>query len=304
MSNQALFQQIFHYNTQYLGISGSTDSTVLKMPNNVLHGGVFSDNKFKSEEYLLNFRGNNAYLGNRMGASDFYSSGGLVTVSERGLEENMEGALSLPEPKKIKTSLSQAIIHRKSVRDYVKADMSLKDLSNILYYTGGVSRISEQTFDFIDGSLDVKLRNAPSAGGLYPIKLYFYCSGIKDIDEGFYIYFPEKHAIKKVRDKSELKSPAEYADFANIDATKVNLIICYVYDLFINSRKYGDIGAAFAFIEAGELAQNLQLVATALGYGACDIGGYKKGLVEDEIGLDGVTRHLIHMTIVGNEGEE
>lgn len=303
-TDPAMFSQIFHFNTQYLGVSSYTDSTVVRMQNNILRGGVFSPNRYKSEEYLLNFRGNNAYLGNRMGAADFYSSGGLVTIPERMLEENMEKAIKLPPPKKIKVSLSQAITNRKSVRFYQEGMMSLKDLSNILYYTTGVSRLSYNTFDFMPEPLEFKLRNAPSAGGLYPVKLYFYCNNVKGLDKGIYLYYPENHGVLKVKDAEDMILPTEYADFADIEADKLNLVFFYVYNLLANSRKYGDIGAAFAFIETGEMAQNLQLVATAMGYGACDIGGYNKGKIEKEIEIDGVTKHLIHVTVIGNEGEE
>lgn len=303
-TNKGMYSQIFHFNTQYLGISSYTDSTVVRMQNNILKGGIFSSNGYKSEEYLLNFRGNNSYLGNRMGAADFYSSGGLVTIPERELDENMEGAISLPAPRKIKASLSQAIMNRKSTRQYVEGMMSLKDLSNILYYTTGVSRKSINNFDFMPEPLEFKLRNAPSAGGLYPLKLYFYGNNIKGIDKGLYVYYPEHHAIKKVKHEEGMIEASHYADFADIDPTKLNLVFFYVYNMLANSRKYGDIGAAFALIEAGEMAQNLQLVSTAMGFGACDIGGYNKGLIEEELEIDGITKHLIHVTVVGNEGEE
>ena len=78
----------------------------------------------------------------------------------------------------------------------------------------------------------------------------------------------------------------------------------YVYDMYVNSRKYGDAGTAYAFIEAGETAQNIQLMATALGYGSCDIGGYEKQYVEKSLKLDGITKHVIHTTIIGKEAEE
>ncbi|WDV46630.1 SagB family peptide dehydrogenase [Clostridiaceae bacterium M8S5] len=302
--NKAMYKQIYHFNTQYLGISSYTDTTVVRMQHNILNGGIFSQNRYKSEEYLLNFRGNNNYLGNRIGASDFYGSGGLATLTQKELGENLDSAILLPEPQKIKTSISKAIKNRRSVRKYREGKMSLKDLSNILYYSSGVSGKDENKLDYYEEPLVFKLRNVPSGGGLYPIKLYFYCNNVKGLEEGIYVYYPENHAIHIIKDKEKLLSVTTYADFASIDVSKVNMVILYVYDLFINSRKYGDIGAAFAFIEIGEMAQNIQLISTALGYGACDIGGYDKGLVESELEIDGLTKHLLHVTIVGHEGEE
>ena len=299
-----MFKQIYHYNTQYLGISSYADTTVVRMQNNIINGGIFSQNRYKGEEYLLNFRGNNSYLGNRVGASDFYSSGGLTTLPEHELGENITNAIMLPKPQKIKTSISQAIMNRRSVRNYTTGITTIKELSNILYYCSGVSGKDENKLDYYEEPLVFNLRNSPSAGGLYPIKLYFYCNNVKGIDSGIYIYYPENHAIKKVKAKDELSNITKYADFASIDITKVNFLFMYVYDMFINSRKYGDIGVAFAFIEIGEMAQNIQLISTALGYGSCDIGAYDKTLIEKDLGIDGITKHVLHVTIVGYEAEE
>ena len=301
MSKINLDSQIYQFNTQFLGISSYTSSTVVCMQNNLLHGGIFSTNNFLSEDYLLNFCGNSSYLGRRMGVSHFYSEGGLATITKRSLDENTEQATILPKPTKIRTSISQAIINRRSIRDYKLTKMSQKDLSNLLFYACGVSKKESKEVDFFPEPMDFKLRNSPSAGGIYPIKLYFRCNNVAGLDNGIYVYYPETHAVKLVKAEKESCDCKNYADFATIKAQEVNLIFFYVYDMYVNTRKYGNIGAAFAFIEAGEMAQNIQLVSTALGYGACDIGGYNKPLVERELDLDGITKHLIHVTIVGSE---
>jgi SagB-type dehydrogenase family enzyme len=57
---------------------------------------------------------------------------------------------------------------------------------------------------------------------------------------------------------------------------------------------------AFAFIEAGEISQNVHLICTALGIGPCDVGGYAKQRLEQTLGLDGLSEHVIHLTVIGN----
>lgn len=296
--------QIYHFNTQYLGVSQYSDSVVVKMQSNVLNGGIFSSNRFNSEEYLLNFSMNNKYMGNRMSAGEFYQSGGLLTISERDLGEDSTQTIKLPKPKKIRVNLSEAITNRRSVRNYKDSIMKLQTLSNILFYTQGVSAIDKINVDYYEEELELALRNTSSGGGLYPVKLYFFARNIKDIDEGIYEYFPDSHSIGIVTKGEDISHINTYADFASINVSETNLIFFYVYDLFVNSRKYGNIGAAFGFIEAGQLSQNLQLVSSALGYGVCDIGGYVKHIVEKDLNIDGINKHLVHMTIVGSEGEK
>ncbi len=74
-----------------------------------------------------------------------------------------------------------------------------------------------------------------------------------------------------------------------------------MYHYLKNTRKYGNQATAYAFIESGEIAQNIQLTATALVYGSIDIGGYNKEYLQEKLSLDGISQHVIHMTLVGNK---
>jgi SagB-type dehydrogenase family enzyme len=55
------------------------------------------------------------------------------------------------------------------------------------------------------------------------------------------------------------------------DAGVVLLIAADVQRLL---RKYGDRGYRYILFEAGHVAQNLNLVAGALGLGSCNLGGF------------------------------
>ncbi|HER2967343.1 TPA: DUF1542 domain-containing protein [Streptococcus pyogenes] len=73
-----------------------------------------------------------------------------------------------------------------------------------------------------------------------------------------------------------------------------------------NQYQHGDgvdvrKATAYAFIESGEIAQNIQLTATALTYGSIDIGGYNKEYLQELLDLDGLGEHVIHMTLVGTK---
>lgn len=295
--------QIVSFNTQYCNMSTYADSTVMKTPDTVLKGNLYSkENRFISEEYLLNYRTNNSNLGFRAGLSNFFQQNAALTAANKELEEEIDNIIKLPKAKSIKSPLGATISLRRSVRKYDKNILSLQELSNLLYYGQGVSGEIEINNDF-GGNGDIKLRNAPSAGGLYPINLYLYINGVKEIEEGFYLYYPYAHSLKPINLNINSIDRYKFAEFSNISAENVNIFFVYVYNMYINSRKYGDAGAAFAFIESGEIAQNIQLTATAMGYGSCDIGGYEKQYLEKILNLDGITNHAIHMTIVGKEGE-
>ncbi|SHF00969.1 SagB family peptide dehydrogenase [Clostridium fallax] len=295
--------QIISFNTQYCSMSTYADSTVMKTPDTVLKGNLYSkENRFLSEEYLLNYRTNNENLGFRAGLSSFFQQNAALTAANKALEEEIEDIINLPKAKNIKASLGATISLRRSVRKYKNNIMSIQDLSNLLYYGQGIS--GEIEFKNNLGCSDnIKLRNNPSAGGLYPINLYIYISKVKGLDDGIYLYYPYSHSLKPVNLKLDNIDKEKFAEFSNITSKNINVFFIYVYNMYINSRKYGDAGAAFAFIESGEIAQNIQLTATAIGYGSCDIGGYDKQYLEKVLKLDGITNHVIHMTIIGKEGE-
>jgi SagB-type dehydrogenase family enzyme len=50
--------------------------------------------------------------------------------------------------------------------------------------------------------------------------------------------------------------------------------------------KYGDRGYRYQLLEAGHVAQNLNLVATALGLGSFNIGGFFDSDLANLLGLD------------------
>ncbi|WP_251861300.1 SagB family peptide dehydrogenase [Clostridium sp. Marseille-Q2269] len=296
-------KMLIHFNTQYSSISPYADSTVVKTPDTVIKGSLYSkSNRFVSEEYLLNYRSNNNNLGFRTGVANFFQTDAALTSVNLDMEEEKNNIIELPSPKNIRAGLSTIIKSRRSVRKYSNKTMSLNDVSNILYYTQGICDEVEP-YNLSNNDKKIALRANPSAGGLYPIQIYMYMRNIKDLRDGIYAYYPYSHSLKQVKVKRELLKVENFAEFAVINAECANLVVFYVYSFLKNSRKYGDAGLSYALIETGEMAQNLQLVSTALGYGACDIGGYEKQYIEELLNLDGILKHVVHMTVVGWEQE-
>ncbi|NOX62159.1 MAG: SagB/ThcOx family dehydrogenase [Chloroflexi bacterium] len=244
-----------------------------------------------------------------------YASFGIRgSLSMRHLKEQRLAAtqktVKLPPYKMVNAPLGIAIRARRSIREMSGKPMDLQTLSTILFYANGTTGdfilASETTDALPEHSLGAdfvgKLRAAPSGGGLYPIYLYIVARNVKDLEDGLYIYLPLSHALHTVRtfDEQDKEAFANLAQWGvNINSAKVNLAIFFVYSLFENSRKYGDQGATFAIIEAGEMSQNMHLCCTALNLASCDIGGYEKSLSEQFLGVDGLSKHVIHLVIIG-----
>lgn len=289
-------KKMFDFNLNYIGLSPYSDQTVVKtselMVSNHIKAGR---NNLLSEEWLRNYKADNNYLGYNASISAFFEDDAITTFSSSDYFEDERGCIYLPKPSKVNLSLEVAIQKRRSLRKYKKRKMKIQDLAAILHNSAG---ITGETSIKKEQEYEIKLRACPSAGGLYPVTLYFWANNIEGIENGIYEYLPYSNAIRRI--ETEDFNIRELAEFSFINVEDANIVFMYIYSLQKNSVKYGNQATTYAMIETGEIAQNIQLIATALLYGACDIGGYEKERVEKLLNLDGTLRHMIHMTIVGS----
>jgi len=64
--------------------------------------------------------------------------------------------------------------------------------------------------------------------------------------------------------------------------------------------KYGERGYRFALIEAGHVAQNIDLVAGALHLPAANLGGFFDRELEALLDIDGVEQSLVYAVALGS----
>lgn len=294
-------------------ISMYADTIGIKTAESAYRGAMHSEaNRNISEEYLLNSKKSSIDLSVLYNVSGYSSFPIDASLSNRVLlEEEVHkkgNAVKLPPYKNINAPIGSVIRSRRSRRDFKGKPLTLSDLSTLLYYGDGISgdfdfklnKDEYSTITFGDKYIS-KLRTAPSGGGLYPIYLYIAALNINNLDRGIYKYMPFTHSLEKIK----LFSDKDLENYYNsnvfggdIDLRKTALSIYYVYSLYENSRKYGDMSFQFALIETGEIAQNIQLTAAASGILACDIGGFNKTLSEEFLNIDGQTNHVVHLTLL------
>jgi SagB-type dehydrogenase family enzyme len=65
--------------------------------------------------------------------------------------------------------------------------------------------------------------------------------------------------------------------------------------------KYADRGYRYIMLEAGHVAQNINLAANALGFGCRNIGGYLDRDIDCFLDLDGITHSAIYMIAIGGK---
>ncbi|MGB7055889.1 MAG: SagB/ThcOx family dehydrogenase [bacterium] len=164
--------------------------------------------------------------------------------------------ISLPAPDFTNASIEECMEKRRSVRGYKDKELSLQQISNILWAAQG---ITEDRRGF---------RTVPSAGATYPLDVFV---AKKD---GLYRYIPASHALKQEIGKDIRKDIAKAAlGQGFISDAGMVVIITAVFER--TALRYGNRAARYVHIEAGHCAQNIHLEAVALGLGSVPVGAFR-----------------------------
>jgi SagB-type dehydrogenase family enzyme len=193
-------------------------------------------------------------------------------------------------------SLDLALRRRATARALEAAPVSLQDLSTILHLAYGINRGSEET------PFRRPLRMIPSAGALYPLELFFHSSHVTGLRAGIYHYNPVGHNLRLYRPEDKTAEIAAGLVQKTLAVT-TSAVIFVSAKLEGATMKYGNRGYRFVLLEAGHLAQNVNLVANALGLGCVNIGGYSDRQIDDLLALDGLRHSTIYMIGIGREHE-
>lgn len=277
-------------------------STVVNPPDVTIRGrwGT-SDSGFLTEQLLLNYRPASSNLGLSMGVGRYFQRDAIIAAAHAELEEDTTNAILLPTPKQLRTGLSAVISSRRSKRHFSGKSISMGELSTLLQHAYGISGHLAARPSPLEPELPIKVRSAPSGGGLFPITLFVLALNVKELELGFYEYQPNAHSLLPTILSLDTSEIAELCFSPDFDILRASFAIIYVYSLHKNSNKYGNSGLILALIEVGGIAQNLHLIRTAMGLAGCCQGGYNKQALESALGLDGVSRHVVHFTAIAQE---
>lgn len=194
----------------------------------------------------------------------------------------------------LKMTFQEVVASRVSERNMTPCSLGLTTIATLLHYAYGVTRDNQGT------SYPRPFRVVPSAGGLYPLELFFHGAQIEGLPPGIYHYNPIKAQLRLIR-KDNLIPSISHAMIHPDIGTNSSLLI-FVTAIFERSIfKYGERGYRFILLEAGHVAQNINLVATALGLGSVNIGGFVDREIDEILGIDGITHSTVYMIAVGSK---
>jgi len=216
---------------------------------------------------------------------------GTMVVMQRGSTTRFAKTVRLPEPATDGAfSIEAALRARRSIRRFGREDLSLSQISQLLWAAQGIT--DAQGF-----------RTAPSAGALYPLEVHLVAGGVTGLAPGGYRYDARRHALVRTFEgdrRAALRGAA--LEQAFIEEAAAALVLCAVYRR--TTGKYGDRGIRYVHMEAGHAAQNVYLQAVSLRLGTVVIGAFDDERVAAVLGTTGEEDPLYIMPVARRLGHE
>ncbi len=212
----------------------------------------------------------------------------VKTGQHKSYERMMQ--IPLPTPAALDFSLTRAIKERRSFNGDARSTepFSSNEIGTLLGVSLGVHT-------------DGHRRHYPSGGALFPIETYLIGNVLSGQTPGVYHYNPTAHALEHLWDVSE--------SFSTLDITTTtgvpqgSLLVMFTGFWERSSAKYGDLAYLHATIEAGHMAQNILLVATALSLSARPVAGFKDDEVATLLDIDKNTEQPLYAIVLAHTSD-
>jgi len=193
-------------------------------------------------------------------------------------------------------SFERALKNRYSTRNFnPNKELTLNQLSTLLYFSAGVKPFKTKNENLIR-------RFYPSGGARYPLEVYLGIKKVKGVEQGIYHYNVKEHLLENIGGKEWLDEllPALYYPWSREAA--VIYIITAVWDR--NFIKYKDRGYRIVLMEAGHLAQNLALTASALNIGCCNLVGFHNKKFNEILDIENSSESTLYIAVLGEKNNE
>jgi SagB-type dehydrogenase family enzyme len=171
-------------------------------------------------------------------------------------EPNVTGAVSLEE----------TLAKRRSVRRFTNQSLKWAQIGQLAWAGQGITEPQRG------------LRTAPSAGSIYPIELFF------ATQEGLFVYRPAEHSLEQLADQ-DIRVALAGGPSRQDSVAEAGCDIIVAGSVKKLAERFKDKARTYMLLEAGHIAQNIQLQAVSLGLGSVTVGGLDDQNVRKVCGL-------------------
>jgi SagB-type dehydrogenase family enzyme len=212
------------------------------------------------------------------------------------LFKRTEGApsIALPFHGRETDGFFQTLYARRTQREFSEASVSLDGISKLLHVTWGV-----QGYIDTDQFGSLPLKTSPSGGARHPIEVYLMALRVAGLDSGLYHYDARDHALEPIASGATAQQARAYcADQPYAGRSAALFIMTGVFERtmwkYRHPRAYRVV-----LLDAGHLGQTFCLTATRMGLAPFSTAALKDTLIEEDLGIDGISESVLYVTGVG-----
>ena len=195
--------------------------------------------------------------------------------------------MKLPEPNLTgHVTLEEALLRRRSIREYLDAPLSIPEISQLLWSAYGITSP--------DG-----YRTAPSAMALYPLEIDLVAGCVEGMNTGVYRYSPAGHQLHESLE-GDLREAVSNTTFDQpfVAQGAGILVFSAVYER--TCAKFGEEGRKLVHMDLGHAAQNVHLQAVSLRIGTVVVAAFRPTEVKQVLSL-GADEEPLYLMPLGRE---
>ncbi len=182
-------------------------------------------------------------------------------------ERPAQNDIVLPPPSPMGgMSLTEALSTRRSIRAFANKPLTMEQISQLCWAAQGIT-------DQSSGK-----RTAPSAMAVYAATIYVVNK------DGSFEYLPASHALRPMVGSEALGSLRMACWQPSVGSAPVTIVLTVNVDRF-KGRCGKQEAEQYCFLEAGHVAQNVLLQATALGLASVPVGGAGEAAIAKALGI-------------------
>jgi len=214
---------------------------------------------------------------------------GTIPSPERVKTYREAERVQLPQPDFGEPAdLWQCLARRRSERNTSEEPLSLEELAKILWAAQGVTAQAGMHL----------LRTAPSAGALYPFETYVYIDRVEGVSQGIYHFDVGEFTLASL-EEGDFNQVITAASLGQPVVRKAAVVLIWTAMMLRCMVKYRERAVRYIGMDLGHVCQNVQLAATALGFGSCPIGAFYDDELNELLALDGEEETVLYMVTVG-----
>jgi SagB-type dehydrogenase family enzyme len=201
-------------------------------------------------------------------------SADIVTIPEAWVLRNRK---LYPRFPKILLPRAESNLKSKSIAQLLSQRMSNRTFENkpiTLTLLGG---ILDASVSVIDQEAEYGRRPVPSAGARYPVEVYIIALNVTGLSAGVYHYDPYEHFLEHMFEGFDEVNISDLVAGQAVENPAVLIVLTGI--LHRTLVKYGGRGYRFVLLEAGGVAQEIDLACRAAGIGSVWLGGFCDRLV-------------------------